>query len=493
MRSRFPATLFPTLLCAFLLAVHERRCAAQALVPFGDEFRVNTYSTGGQADPAVAMNGTGQFVVVWSGASPSDDLAGIFGQRFDAVGAPVGPEFRVNTYTTENQDSPAVAIDDVGDFIVVWRSVGQDGDLGGIYGQLYSAVGAPQGNEFRVNFYTANAQDAPSVAKDSTGSFIVTWTGSSGVLLSLDHNVIARRYTSKGVAVGVEFLVNSYTTGSQTASAIAAAGSTFVVVFSGETPPDHDGGIGAQRYDATAGPLGGELAINSYTSGGQGTPSVSIDTHGSFLVTWASAGLDDDLGGVSAQRFSNAGVPRGSEFRVNSVTASAQKRPRTAVDAGGTFVVVWDSQAAGSYDVVARTMKNGGALQGDDVAVNAFTTGTQIVPDVAGGPAGSFVVVWRSDNQASATSGSVGRRRRQRRSERQRRLLPDQLPLRGWPTAARPREPRRSRQHGRRGRLLPDQLPLRRRARTGLTVHCPSIRRSSAASVSSGASPAARR
>jgi len=203
----------------------------------------------------------------------------------------------------------------------------------------------------------------------------------------------------------VEFLVNSYTTGSQTASAIAAAGSTFVVVFSGETPPDHDGGIGAQRYDATAGPLGGELAINSYTSGGQGTPSVSIDTHGSFLVTWASAGLDDDLGGVSAQRFSNAGVPRGSEFRVNSVTASAQKRPRTAVDAGGTFVVVWDSQAAGSYDVVARTMKNGGALQGDDVAVNAFTTGIQTSAKVAAGPTGNFVVVWESNNQESATSG----------------------------------------------------------------------------------------
>jgi hypothetical protein len=405
MRSRFSATLFPTLLCAFALAVHGRRCAAQALVPFGDEFRVNTYSTGAQADPAVAMNGTGQFVVVWSGSSPSEDGLGIFGQRFDAGGAPVGPEFRVNTYTTGSQDSPAVAIDDVGDFIVVWRSVGQDGDLGGIYGRLYDAVGAP-GSEFRVNFYTSNAQDAPSVSKDSTGSFIVTWTGTSGVLLSLDHNVVARRYTSKGAAVGTEFLVNSYTTGSQSGSAIAAAGSTFVVVFSGVTPADHDGGIGAQRYDATLGPLGGELAINSYTSASQTTPSVAIDTHGSFLVTWASAGLDDDLGGVSAQRFSSAGVPRGSEFRVNSVTTSAQKGPRTAVDAGGTFVIVWDSQAAGSYDVVARTMKNGGALQGDDVAVNAFTTGTQIAPDVAGGPAGSFVVVWRSDNQASATSSS---------------------------------------------------------------------------------------
>jgi hypothetical protein len=404
MRSRFSATFFPTLLCAFLLAVHGRRCAAQALVPFGEEFRVNTYSTGTQLDPAVAMNGTGQFIVVWYG--PSEGGLGILGQRFDAGGAPAGPEFRVNTYTTGSQDSPAVAIDDIGDFIVVWRSVGQDGDLGGIYGQLYNAVGAPQGNEFRVNFYTANAQDAPSVSNDSTGSFIVTWTGSSQVLLSLDQNVVARRYTSKGVAVGTEFLVNSYTTGGQSASAIAAAGSTFVVVFSGATPADHDGGIGAQRYDATAGPLGGELAINSYTSGSQTTPSVSVDAHGDFLVTWVSAGLDDDLGGVSAQRFSNAGVPRGSEFRVNSVTTNTQTRPRTAVDAGGTFVVVWHSYATGSSDVVARTMKNGGALQGGDVAVNAFTTGIQAVPDVAGGPAGSFVVVWRSDNQASATSGT---------------------------------------------------------------------------------------
>ena len=34
----------------------------------------------------------------------------------------VGPEFRVNTYTTSSQRSPSAAADAAGNFIVVWES-----------------------------------------------------------------------------------------------------------------------------------------------------------------------------------------------------------------------------------------------------------------------------------------------------------------------------------------------------------------------------------
>ncbi len=40
---------------------------------------------------------------------------------------PEGPEFQVNTYTTGDQESPDVAMDGAGNFIVVWQSYGQDG------------------------------------------------------------------------------------------------------------------------------------------------------------------------------------------------------------------------------------------------------------------------------------------------------------------------------------------------------------------------------
>ncbi len=48
----------------------------------------------------------------------------IQGQRYDSDGAPVGDQFQVNTYTTGGQVGPAVAVDPHGDFVVVWTSYG---------------------------------------------------------------------------------------------------------------------------------------------------------------------------------------------------------------------------------------------------------------------------------------------------------------------------------------------------------------------------------
>ena len=66
-------------------------------------------------------------------------------------------------------------MDDSGDFVVAWQSKDQDGDKWGIYAQRFNASGAPQGGEFRVNTATSKEQQAPSVAMDADGDFVVAW------------------------------------------------------------------------------------------------------------------------------------------------------------------------------------------------------------------------------------------------------------------------------------------------------------------------------
>jgi hypothetical protein len=73
-------------------------------------------------------------------------------------GNPLGPEFRVNTFTTSDQAYQAVASDPFGNFVVVWSSSRQDGSLGGVFGQRYASSGMPLGPEFRVNTYTTDNQ-----------------------------------------------------------------------------------------------------------------------------------------------------------------------------------------------------------------------------------------------------------------------------------------------------------------------------------------------
>ena len=81
----------------------------------------------------------------------------------------------VNTFTTSNQNNPAVAIDADGDFVVTWQSSDQDGDGNGIYAQRYNASGVAQGSEFLVNTFTTSYQSNSAVAIDADGDFVVTW------------------------------------------------------------------------------------------------------------------------------------------------------------------------------------------------------------------------------------------------------------------------------------------------------------------------------
>ena len=111
----------------------------------GSQFQANSYTTGGQEYPSVAVGLDGAFVVVWqsvgSDNGDSSNLS-IQARRYASGGIPLGGEFLVNTYTTDGQAYPSVAIDAEGDFVVVWQSTGSDhGDSSyiSIQGQRYAS------------------------------------------------------------------------------------------------------------------------------------------------------------------------------------------------------------------------------------------------------------------------------------------------------------------------------------------------------------------
>ena len=66
-------------------------------VPLGDEFQVNTYTTGNRSSGLSVAHEAGRFVVVWAGAGAGDSDGGVFGQRLDASGSFLGSEFQVST------------------------------------------------------------------------------------------------------------------------------------------------------------------------------------------------------------------------------------------------------------------------------------------------------------------------------------------------------------------------------------------------------------
>lgn len=71
---------------------------------------------------------------------------------------------RVNTYTNNNQDTPAVTVLADCSYVIVWTSYTQDSISSyGVYGQHFTASGVPVGPEFRINITSNNGQSDASV------------------------------------------------------------------------------------------------------------------------------------------------------------------------------------------------------------------------------------------------------------------------------------------------------------------------------------------
>jgi phosphoheptose isomerase len=376
--------------------------------PMGGEFLVNTFTTSRQFAPALAIDARGDFVAVWSSIDQDGSAAGVFARRFSAAGAPLGAEFRVNQFTQNDQTMPDVAAVPDGGFVVAWMSQFQNTFGSDVYARRYDADGAPLGGEFRVNVATPGNQIDPAIATDDDGGFVVTWSGEGA---GDDSGVFARRFDASGAALGGELRVNTHTPTRQFQPSIAMApDGNFAVAWTSQVENDGDGaGVYAQRFSAAGAPQGGEFRVHDYATSDQVSPAVAMAADGSFAVTWASLGQDGHLWGVFARRFDAAGAAVGGDVLVNTDTTSFQQAPAIATDAGGDFVVSWEGAGtvAAGWDVYARPFGAGGAPLGEQFRVNSTTPNQQQTAAVAMRANGDFVIAWHDNMQDDGIDGGV--------------------------------------------------------------------------------------
>ena len=322
-------------------------------IPVGGEFRVNSYTSLDQSLPRVAAAQFGDFVVVWQSLNQDGDAAGIFAQRFSGTGSPLGGEFGVNSYTTAAQSRPAIAVrGNPGDFVVVWTSAGQDGSDDGVFARRYSASGAPFGPEFQVNTYTTGPQRSAAVAVDSNGGFLVVWEGHASA--EDGFGIFGQRYASTGAPLGGEFRVNSYTTGPQRYPSVGESNGDFFVAWQSDGQDGSGLGAYAQRISNAGAPLAGEFRVSTYTTNDQSSPSVWVGGWFAFVVAWQSdhAGPGPD---VYFEHFAG-GTPVDGERRANTYTTGSQTEPSVAYQWGNHGIVTWtsDQDPDGSPGVYAQ-------------------------------------------------------------------------------------------------------------------------------------------
>lgn len=380
--------------------------------PIGPEFQVNTYTTDWQYRAKVAGNAAGSFVVVWRSTGQDGDGLGVFAQRYDASGAPAGDEFQVNLVTTGDQREPAVVVNDSGEFTVVWESASSYGSPDVVVGRRFDATGQPLGGEFEIGEGDWQGFTGLAAAPVSAGGFLVVWPGIAPIGPGGSSGVVARRFDSTGLPLGDGFLVNSSGATTNEPAVATSPDGSFVVAWSESGGPDSGYDVFARRYDADGLPLEGEFQVNSFTSSDQTYPVVATSAAGDFVVAWVSEEQDGSEKGVFGQRFDASGNRVGAEFRANVFTGFNQWFPTVAAEPDGEFVVGWMTPASdgGSYDVFLRHFDESGRPLSGDVLVNTYTSDFQGIPKVAATGSGEFVVVWVSSPQDGSDDGVFGQR-----------------------------------------------------------------------------------
>jgi hypothetical protein len=216
--------------------------------------------------------------------------------------------------------------------------------------------------------------------------------------------VRAQIFNASGSKFGGEILVNTSTSGAQLDPWVAGlSDGSFVVTWQDEPAGvDTDGDIRAQIFDANGGTSGGEILVNTTTAGEQYDPTATMLSDGRFVVTWTdSSGSGGDTSGdaLRGQVFNANGTKSGVEFLINTTTAGNQQGQAIAPLGDGRFVVAWAdfSKTGGDKDkgaIRAQVFNPDGSKSGKEFLVNTTTKDTQTSPTITTLLDGRFVVAW---------------------------------------------------------------------------------------------------
>lgn len=351
-------------------------------------------------------------------------LSDIRVQFFAADRAPLGASFLVNTVTEAGQYDPQITALADGTLVVIWADfsrLGADTSGSGVKGRLLSADGEPLGDEFLVNTTTPDLQYRPEVTALAGGGFVVTWTNGQ---ISSTREVRAQVFEADGSRVGGEINVNTATAGyQQIADTAALPDGGFVVVWQdrskgvgGAAGDSSEDAIKAQVFTSQGLPVGGEILVNTATQSYQQSPRVAVLADGGFVVTWwdlsdgvGGAGGDTELGAVKAQVFSGSGARLGDEIRVNVTTAGGQGASEVIATADGGFTITWADSSAGSYQSMMRSFE----LSGEDIhgsSGNDVLAGTAL-DDTFYGLAGNDLIDGGGGRDVLVVSGAPSRYR----------------------------------------------------------------------------------
>jgi hypothetical protein len=223
--------------------------------PLSPQTSVGLDSPSQYGQPTVVPDGQqGNYWVVWEAEAGDDGTTDVFGRIVGPDGSPVGDVFRLNQWTPDSQFDPFTIIDAAGNVTVVWTSIGQDGDQGGIFARRFQLSGAPVSDELQVNVTTAGDQESAKGGSDDSGDVVIAWR-------SGDSDIKARIFSVTGAPLTGEIAVSSTAQGHEELIELDVSPSGgFSAHWEAYTSDDQFLGSYVRNFDAAGNPLGDATA-----------------------------------------------------------------------------------------------------------------------------------------------------------------------------------------------------------------------------------------
>jgi hypothetical protein len=406
--------------------------------------------TGADEAPAIATDGAGNWVAVWSS---DDSLGGTIGTDFDILVATSSNDGEswtdpapLNTNAASDSSSdeaPHITTDGSGRWVAVWDGVlSNDRDIlvanSTDHGATWSPVEVLKDDSIacvpEIQCPPSRWDESARIAVDDSGTWVATWEALTVAGLFEYYRSVAVSSSTDGGVTWSQVQGRGMTQVSHPSVALSpdlATDGAGTWVLAWGSPDDLGGTIGtdfdiliseSDNEGATwsdPAPLNpGADSDGSYDS----WPSIKFDGLGNAVAAWVSSNdLDATIGtdlDILTARSVDGGATWSLPQPLNSNAASdsgSDSAPRLVVNGDGDWVATWNStETLGGligtdYDIFfARSSDLGTSWSpGETLNSNAATdAGDDVAPQIETDGNGNWLSVWQSGDDLGATIGA---------------------------------------------------------------------------------------
>jgi len=364
-----------------------------------NDMTVQAGDRGNQFLPSISMAPNGDFAVAWMDSS--ENSAGtyqVLTRGFELSGRPKFPGITVNSQIGSSNQNPDIAIGSEGQFVVVWENHNGYGDFD-VKMVGYNADGTEYFGEITVNSVSTGNQTSPAVAIAEDGTFIVVWeddadnNGKSEILMAGFHPDGSKRVS--------DAQINTQSGGNQNnPDIVMKSDGDGVIVWESDNEADDLFQINVVGIDINGAERFSEMTVNAVTSGQHSNPSVDMNTDGSFVVTWEDDSDGNEFYEIYVAGFNSNGIKQFGNTTVNAIPGGQQLRSSIAMSEIGDFIVTFqdDNDGNGYYQIFASEFNADGLRKTEsDFTVNENGGGQQFNPVIAMKDINSYVILWEDD------------------------------------------------------------------------------------------------